>query len=116
MERKGYRPLVYICSAFSGDEEGNAEKARKYSRFAVDSGAIPLAPHLLLPQFMDEGDERELAMFMDLVFLGKCEEVWVFGSEVWLSEGMRAEIGKAERRDMKIRYFTEGLKEETGCR
>jgi hypothetical protein len=29
---------------------------------------------------------------------------------------MRAEIGKAERRDMKIRYFTEGLKEETGCR
>ena len=82
----------------------------------MDSGAIPLAPHLLLPQFMDEGDERELAMFMDLVFLGKCEEVWVFGSEVRLSEGMRAEFGKAERRDMKIRYFTEGLKEETGCR
>lgn len=80
------------------------------------AGAIPLAPHLLLPQFMDEGEERELAMFMDLVFLGKCEEVWVFGSEVRLSEGMKTEIGRAERRDMKIRYFTESLKEDAGCR
>lgn len=82
----------------------------------MDSGAIPLAPHLLLSQFMDEGKERELAMLMDMVFLGKCEEVWVFGSEVRLSEGMKAEIGRAERRNMKIRYFTEGLKEDTGCR
>ena len=41
------RPLVYICSPFSGDIEGNTKKAREYSRFAVDQGAIPLAPHLL---------------------------------------------------------------------
>lgn len=26
-----WRPLVYICSPFSGDIEGNTEKARKYS-------------------------------------------------------------------------------------
>lgn len=116
MDRRKYRPLVYICSAFSGDEEGNVEKARRYSRFAVDSGAIPLAPHLLLPQFMDEGKERGLAMFMDMVFLGKCEEIWVFGSEVRPSEGMKAEIRRAECRNMKIRYFTEGLEEDAGCR
>ena len=59
-----WRPLVYICSPFSGDIEGNTEKARKYSRFAVDEGAVPLAPHLLLPQFMSEKSERELAMFI----------------------------------------------------
>lgn len=36
----GWKPLVYICSPFSGDEETNAANARRYSRFAVDSGAI----------------------------------------------------------------------------
>lgn len=104
-----YRPLVYICSPFSGDISGNIDRARKYSRFAVDNQAIPLAPHLLFPQFMDDAAERELAMFMDLVLLGRCEELWVFGENI--SEGMSAEIGKAKRRNMKIRYFTEDCKE-----
>lgn len=70
-----WRPLVYICSPFSGDVECNTEKARQYSRFAVDEGAVPLAPHLLLPQFMSEKNERDLAMFMDMVFLGRCEQL-----------------------------------------
>ena len=104
------RPLVYICSPFSGDFEGNTKKAREYSRFAVDQGAIPLAPHLLLPQFMSEQTERELAMFMDMVFLGRCDEIWVFGSNI--SNGMAAEIEIAKQKNMKIRYFTEDLKEE----
>ena len=58
-----YRPLVYICSPYSGDTEGNTEKARRYSRFAADAGTIPIAPHLLLPQFLSEETERELAIF-----------------------------------------------------
>lgn len=106
-----YRPLVYICSPFSGDIEGNIKKAREYSRFAVAQGAIPLAPHLLLPQFMSEQTERELAMFMDMVLLGRCEEIWVFGKQI--SNGMAAEIEKAKQNNMKIRYFTDDLKEET---
>ena len=72
-----YRPLVYICSPYSGDTEGNTEKARRYSRFAADAGTIPIAPHLLFPQFLSEDTERELAIFMDLVLLGKCEQLWV---------------------------------------
>lgn len=104
------RPLVYICSPFSGDIEGNTKKAREYSRFAVDQGAIPLAPHLLLPQFMSEQTERELAMFMDRVLLGRCDEIWVFGSHI--SNGMAAEIEIAKQKNMKIRYFTDDLKEE----
>lgn len=55
-----YRPLVYICSPFSGDISGNIERAKKYSRYAVDSKAIPIAPHLLFPQFMSDDAEREL--------------------------------------------------------
>lgn len=104
-----YRPLVYICSPFSGDISGNIERAKKYSRYAVDSKAIPIAPHLLFPQFMSDDAERELALFMDMVLLGKCEELWVFGELV--TEGMSAEIAKAKRKNMKIRYFTEDCKE-----
>lgn len=104
-----YRPLVYICSPFSGDISGNIERTKKYSRYAVDSKAIPIAPHLLFPQFMDDDAERELALFMDMVLLGKCEELWVFGELV--TEGMSAEIAKAKRKNMKIRYFTEDCEE-----
>ena len=108
-EAKKWRPLVYVCSPYSGDVEGNTEKAKRYCRFAVDAGAIPLAPHLLLPLFMKEPQERELAMFMDMVFLGKCEELWVFGEN--FSPGMQAEIDKAKKRKIKTRYFTDGLQE-----
>lgn len=108
-DAKKYRPLVYICSPFAGDMEGNTAKAKKYSRFAVDNGVIPLAPHLLLPLFMQEETERELAMFMNMVFLGRCEELWVFGS--FISEGMQMEINKAQKKNMTIRYFTEDLVE-----
>ncbi len=102
---KNYRPLVYICSPYSGDTEGNTLKARRYSRFAVDKGAIPIAPHLLLPQYMDEATERELAMLMDMVILDRCKEVWVFGD--FISAGMQSEIDRAQKKQMTIRYFTD---------
>lgn len=111
-ERKAnYRPLVYICSPFAGDEVRNTMKARKYSRFAIDNKAIPIAPHLLFPQFMEEGTERELAIFMNMVLLGRCAELWVFGERI--SKGMKAEIQRAKQKCMTIRYFTEDLKEES---
>ena len=101
-EQKRYRPIVYICSPFSGDVEGNTKKARVYSRFAVDQSAIPIAPHLLLPQFMKEETERDLAMFMDIAILSKCKELWVFGNP---TAGMQTEIAYADRNQMTIKYF-----------
>ncbi len=105
-----FRPLVYICSPYSGDVERNVYLAKVYSRFAVVKNAIPIAPHLLFPQFMDEGTERGLAKFMDIVLLGKCSEIWVFGNTI--SEGMSAEIAKAQKQRKVIRYFTEDLEEK----
>ena len=49
-----YRPLVYICSPLSGNVEANTERARAFCRFALEQGQIPLAPHLLFPQFTGE--------------------------------------------------------------
>ncbi len=105
MERK-FRPIIYICSPYSGDTEGNTEKARRYSRYAVDRGAIPIAPHLLLPQFMSEETERKLATFMGIAILSKCMELWVFGKP---SSGMMKEISYAKHRNIPIRYFKEDV-------
>ena len=107
-----FRPLVYICSPYSyGCINDNIENARRYSRFAVDTHYVPIAPHLLFPQFMDDslGEDRQTAMFMNLVLLSKCAQLWVFGSV--RSEGMQQEIKWAKRRHMTIRHFTEELEE-----
>lgn len=109
MTKRDYKPMVYICSPFAGDIESNLMKARNYCRFAVDSGFIPIAPHLLFPQFMNDSDERDEAMHMDIILLGKCEEVWVFGN--FISQGMSFEIRKAKLWHKCIRYFDEDMKE-----
>ena len=106
-----YRPLIYVCSPLSGDIAANQENARRYCRFAVDSGYIPLAPHLYFPQFMDDGNraERDLALFMDIVLLSKCDQLWAFGERV--SKGMSMEIEKAKRKGQPIRWFDSNCKE-----
>ena len=50
-------------------------------------------------------------MKMNMVFLGKCHEVWVFGDNI--TAGMKAEIEMASKNDkVAIRYFTTDLKEK----
>ncbi|AGX41930.1 DUF4406 domain-containing protein [Clostridium saccharobutylicum] len=58
-----FKPLVYIYSPYSGDIDTNVKKARVFCRFALEMNCIPLAPHLLFPQFMNDNipQERELA-------------------------------------------------------
>lgn len=101
-----FRPLVYICSPFAGEVKKNVRKARLYSRLAVKRGYLPITPHLLFPQFLNDRDEfeRNLGMKMGLVLMLKCREVWVFGSP---SAGMNTEIKRALLKGMPVRYFNE---------
>ena len=110
---RAFRPIVYICSPFAGDTEKNVEAAKRYSRYAVDAGYIPIAPHLLFPQFLNDSDpkERELGLFFGNALLSKCAEMFVFGSRI--SEGMEAEIKRATWKGHRIRYFTESCEEVT---
>ena len=109
-----YRPLVYICSPYSGEVEYNLNRARGYCRLAIGKGYIPLAPHLLFPQFLDDDDrqQRELGLFFALVLLSKCEEIWAFGNRI--SEGMTREMEAATRRCIPIRRFTDKGEEDLG--
>lgn len=110
-ELRSFRPIVYICSPYAGDVSKNVENARRYSRFAVEQGCIPIAPHLLFPQFMDDTNprERQLALFFGNAIMSKCAEVWVFGSN--RSPGMTGEINRAKYKHYRIRYFTENCEE-----
>jgi hypothetical protein len=106
-KKKRYRPLVYIVSRYAGDIPANIDNARRYCRFAVKQGAIPVCSHLLYPQFLndDDPDERKLGLFFGKVLMDKCEQVWIF-SDGDYSPGMKAEHSHAIRRRSRIRYFT----------
>ena len=113
---RAFRPIIYVCSPYAGDIESNAAAARRYSRFAVESGYIPIAPHLLFPQFLNDTDprERELGLFFGNALMSKCSEVWVFGETI--SPGMAAEIRRARWKNYRLRYFTEEMEEITNAR
>lgn len=98
-------PIAYICSPYSGDTRRNTLAARRYSRYAIDCGYIALAPHLLLPQYISEETERELAISTDLRFLDLCQELWVCGDRI--SEGMEREIAHAKAAGIPVRHIRE---------
>lgn len=101
------RKKVFICSPFRGDMEGNARKAAGYCRMACEEGYLPIAPHLLFPQFLNEGieAERQAELAMGLELLRICDEVWVFGE---VTEGMASEIASATEQGKEIRFMEGG--------
>ena len=110
-EERAFRHIVYICSPYAGDVERNKKAARRYSLFAVSKGYIPIAPHLLFPQFLNDSDpaERKLGLLFATTLMSKCSEVWVFGESI--SAGMQAEIKRAKWKNYRLRYFNENCEE-----
>ncbi|WP_298031051.1 DUF4406 domain-containing protein [uncultured Dysosmobacter sp.] len=110
--RKG-RAIVYICSPYAGDTVRNILAAQKYCRYAVDSGYIPFAAHLFFPQFLSDEDptERSQGLSFGNVFMDKCSEVWIFGTEY--SPGMKAEYERAVKKGFRVRHFTTDCREIT---
>ena len=81
---RAFRPIVYICSPYAGDVENNIAAAGRYSRFAVEAGYIPIAPHLMFPQFLDDNNykEREPGLLFGNAILSKCAEMWVLSDRI----------------------------------
>ena len=110
-KRTAFRPLVFICSPYAGDTDTNTQNARRFCRFAVEQKCIPIAPHLLFPQFLDDtkASDRAVGLFFGKVLLGKCTELWVFGEEI--TAGMAAEIVRAKYKGLAIRQFDTNCQE-----
>lgn len=100
------RKIIYVASPYSyGDIENNVEFAKLASRFVVDRGHVPIAPHLLLPQFMSDSTERDLAMELNAKLLDVCDELWYFGD--FITKGMQDEIIHAVTWGIPTRDYTD---------
>ena len=85
--------VVYIAYPYAHDPERSRGVCRAVSRRLVESGYVPLAVRLLLPQYLDEGTERETVMRQCLALLRACDALLVVGGDV--TEGMQAEIDES---------------------
>ena len=76
--------LVYIASPYAGDVQANTEAAKGYCRAALEEGVIPIAPHLLYPQFLEDSDpaERNLCLRAGLELLALCDGMLARGPEI----------------------------------
>ena len=103
---------VYICSPCRGDYENNIQRAKEYSRAAVEKGVIPVTPHIYLTQFMDDNvpEERELALKIGSELALGCSELWAFGID-HPSAGMAAEIELAKAHGIPVRNGFEAISE-----
>lgn len=82
---------VYICAPLGGDIEGNLEKVKWYTRYALLCGTAPVVPHYYALSLDDnEEKEREIGMVAGLAMLWFCDEMWIFSDKV--TKGMESEI------------------------
>lgn len=104
--------ISYICSPYRAKNEEQKQKHIEYARelmrgiFYCD--LLPIVPHLLYPQVLDDNDKFERIMALNL-----CEE-WIVKSDViyvgnryGISEGMKQEIALAEKLGKEIIYLEE---------
>ena len=97
---------VYICAPLAGDVQGNLEKAKRYSEYALRCGAAPVTPHFYALCLDDSiPEEREMGMAAGLSLLWFCDEGWVFGDQT--TDGMRAEIKLANNLNIKVKTIKE---------
>lgn len=96
---------VYVCHPFANDPQANTERVQQLCRALTDSGHLPVAPHIYLPQFLDEGTERDRALALCLELVGACDELRVYGGQV--TAGMRREIERAEALGVPVRFVEE---------
>lgn len=92
---------VYVCSPFRANElyteKENIKNAIKYARQIIDQGDMPIVPHLMYPQILDDSkhEDREKGISFDLELIRYCNALYICGN--YISEGMRREIEFAQQ-------------------
>lgn len=101
--------LIYIASPLRGEMEQNIQKAKDYCAYAASCGVIPLAPHTIFTQYLDDAvpEQREQGLRMGHELLERCDELWVMGDTI--SQGMQDEIGLATFLQLPILYVSDDM-------
>ena len=107
------RKLVYIASPYAGDVQENILAAQNACRYAMAQGAVPIAVHLMYPQFLDDSSpgDREAGLQMGIRVLKACDELWLCGDRI--SAGMQREMDAAVQIGIPIRRINS--QELAGC-
>ena len=98
---------IFLASPFfAPTPEGiaaNVALARRLCAEVIAGGHSPYAPHLLMPQFLDDANpaDRERGIRAGLDFLRVCDEVWCWST---VSMGMAAEIRHAAVEGKIVRF------------
>ena len=97
--------LVFVCSPYRGDVKNNIEVARRIARIVAVCDYVPVVPHLLFPQFLDDSDpkERIKGLTLGAELLRKCDEMWLVVGK--LSRGMQYELNLAKELQTPIRLI-----------
>ena len=85
---------VFVSHPFSSDPDKCRKLVLAIARRLTLQGNFPIAPQIYLPQFLDEREERDLALNFCLKLVAIADEVHVFGQP---SVGMEMEIAEAKR-------------------
>ena len=105
------KKLVYVSSPSMENDKGNVNDARRFCKYVLNCGAVPFAPQLFFPQFLDMADaeNRVIAIHSGIVVLAECDEVWAFGDRI--SESMRLELHVADGLAIPMKFFDNECKE-----
>lgn len=97
---------VYICAPLGGDVEGNIEKVKRYTEYALKCGTAPVVPHFYALCLDDnKPKERLIGMAAGLSLLWFCDEMWIFGDTV--TKGMDEEIRFCKNLNIRMRNIPE---------
>lgn len=101
------RRPVFICSPYAGDVEKNKRLARHLCRKAIESGFAPYAPHLYLPDILDDDipEQRTIGIDCGLAFIGSCNALF-YCAPNGITLGMQREIKYAESIGVNVHEIT----------
>ena len=94
-----------------GDVEKNLKLAKFAARVLINSGYIPVVPHLYFPQFLDDNDqyERIKGIKMGVELMKECDRVWIIGTTI--TNGMEYEINEAKKAKVPALLYDEKLRQ-----
>ena len=94
-----------------GDVEKNLKLAKFAARVLINSGYIPVVPHLYFPQFLDDNDqyERIKGIKMGVELMKECDRMWIIGTTI--TNGMEYEINEAKKAKVPAILYDEKLRQ-----
>ena len=94
---------IFVCSQYGtrGNRETNLEFAKAHCMSVIEEGDLPICPHLFFGQVLNDevASQRAAGLAMGLKLLEDCQELRIFSR---ISEGMKAEILKAEEMGIPV--------------